>query len=78
VRETWRGLLSLGILKDMHRKALETDVFVHRVPIGEHCGDAPLPALEEKGEILFYQKTLFTGESQRVIKEGCGKGHLPP
>ena len=78
MRKTWRGLLSLGILKDMHRKALETDVFVHRVPIGEHCGDASLPVLREKGEILFDQKTLFTGESQRVIKEGCGKGHLPP
>jgi len=30
--------------------------------------------LQEKGEILFYQGTLFTGESERHVKEGSLNG----
>jgi len=34
--------------------------------------------LREKGEILFYQETLFVGESERYVKEGSGNGQLSP
>jgi len=30
------------------------------------------------GEILFYQKTLFFGDSGRYVKEDSGNGHLSP
>jgi hypothetical protein len=32
--------------------------------------------LQEKGEILFYQGTLFIGESERHVKEGSVNGQL--
>ena len=57
---------------------METDVFLHRDPTEEHGGDHPLLGLRDKGEILFYQETLSTGESQRDIKESYGKRQLPP
>ena len=31
-----------------------------------------------KGEILFYQETMFIGDSRRYVKEGPGNGHLSP
>jgi hypothetical protein len=34
--------------------------------------------LREKGEILFYQETLFVGESDSYVKEGSGNGQLSP
>jgi hypothetical protein len=32
--------------------------------------------LQEKGEILYYQGTLFIGESKRHVKEGSVNGQL--
>jgi hypothetical protein len=34
--------------------------------------------LQEKGEVLFYQKTLFTAESERYVKEAPGIRQLSP
>jgi hypothetical protein len=34
--------------------------------------------LREKGEICFYQETLFTRDSERYVNEGSGNGHLSP
>jgi hypothetical protein len=33
---------------------------------------------QEKGDILFYQKTLFTGESERYVKEAPGNRQISP
>ena len=43
---------------------------------GEHGGDASFPGLRDKDEILYYQETLFIGEPDRYVKEGCGKGQV--
>jgi len=62
----------------MYGKALQKDVFLHRVFNGEHGGDVSLKGLGKKGGILFYQETLFIGEYERDVKEGSGKGQLSP
>ena len=61
------GLLSLGTLEDMYSKVLEMVVFLHSVRNGEHEGDIPSQGLCEKGEILYYQETLFIREYERDI-----------
>ena len=38
VRETWRGVPLLGILKDVFWKALETGIYLHRGPVREPGG----------------------------------------
>jgi hypothetical protein len=40
-----RAFLLLGTLKVMYNKVLEKDVFLHKVLIGNHGGEAPLPGL---------------------------------
>jgi len=77
-RGTWRGAPLLATLKDMYRVALETGVFLHRGPVGCRGADVPYRGLQENGEILFNQETLFVGESESYVKEGSGNGQLSP
>jgi len=46
---------------------------------GDHGVDTPFyQGLQEKGEILYYQGTLFIEESKRHVKEGSVNGQLSP
>ena len=47
-------------------------------PLGVHGGRLLHQGLLEKGEILFYQETMFIWDSGRYVKEGSGNEHLSP
>ena len=72
-----RGLLLMGTLNDMYKKALETGVsFLEGPRWGPWRGQFFTGDFEKK--VRFYQETVFIGEPERRVKEDSGNGQLSP
>ena len=56
----------MGTLKDMYRKALETDTSHHMGSLGDDGWGIPLPGTS-KCQNLFYEGTMLTGEPGGMV-----------
>jgi len=48
----------LGTLKDIHRKALETGIYLYRGHIGEPGGEVPLPGTSRDGKRGIWKRSV--------------------
>ena len=61
------GAHVLGTLKDMYRTAVETGVFLHRGPVGDHKGESPLPGISRE-QRDFIRRPCLLGNAEKCIR----------
>jgi hypothetical protein len=76
VRGAWRrGLLLLGILKDMYSKALGKDVFLHRFLSGKYGRDALYLDFERKVRFCFIKGYFLLGNMREIYRKALERGN---